>query len=130
MRKPTICISENKDADQLCSYISCVVTAQLISAFVFATWTVQFLYFLNPKFQAYSHLLCLYRPVYVGPVWKPQCWFSHKMAQMIFLPPIREPSTAPMSMALITNSWYRQDKQKTSRSWRIAPDMIPEYIKE
>ena len=29
--------------------ISCAVTAELISAFVFATWTVQSLYFLNPK---------------------------------------------------------------------------------
>ena len=40
MGKPTICIGENKGA----------VTAKLISAFVFATRIVQFLYFLNPKF--------------------------------------------------------------------------------
>ena len=33
------------------------VTAKLISAFVFATQIVQSLYFLNPKFQASSHLL-------------------------------------------------------------------------
>ena len=33
------------------------VTAKLISAFVFATQIVQSLYFLNPKFQAYCHLL-------------------------------------------------------------------------
>ena len=32
--------------------ISCVVAAQLISAFGFATWIVQILYYLNPKFQA------------------------------------------------------------------------------
>ena len=32
MRKPAFCICENKDADQLCG------TAQLISAFVFATY--------------------------------------------------------------------------------------------
>ena len=31
--------------------ISCAVTAQLISAFVFATWIVQSLYFLNPNFK-------------------------------------------------------------------------------
>ena len=31
--------------------ISCAVTAKLISAFVFATQIVQFLYFLNPNFQ-------------------------------------------------------------------------------
>ena len=50
VRKPTFCICENKDADQL-------VTAKLIIAFVFATQIEQSLYFLNPKFQASSHLL-------------------------------------------------------------------------
>ena len=57
--------------------ISCAVTAQLISAFVFATLIVLFLYFLSPNFSASSHLLCLYRSVCVGPVLKPHCWFSH-----------------------------------------------------
>ena len=38
--------------------ISFAVTAKLISAFVFATWIVRFLYFLNPKFPAFSYLLC------------------------------------------------------------------------
>ena len=42
--------------------ISCTVTAQLISALVFATY-IQSLYFLNPKFKASSHLLMLYSPV-------------------------------------------------------------------
>ena len=32
--------------------ISCAVTAKLISAVVFATWIVQSLYYLDPKFQA------------------------------------------------------------------------------
>ena len=36
--------------------ISFAVISKLISAFVFATRIVQFLYFLNPKFQASSHL--------------------------------------------------------------------------
>ena len=45
--------------------ISCAVTAQLISIFDFATRIVQFLFFLNPKFQASSLLLCLYRSVCV-----------------------------------------------------------------
>ena len=45
MRKPTICVCENKDADQLRG-----VTAKLISAFVFATPMVHFLFFLHPKF--------------------------------------------------------------------------------
>ena len=36
--------------------ISFTVTAKLISAFVFASWIAQYLYFLNTKFQASSHL--------------------------------------------------------------------------
>ena len=39
--------------------ISCTVTAQLISTFVFATYIVQAHCFLNLKFQAFSHLLWL-----------------------------------------------------------------------
>ena len=61
MRKPEFCICENKDADQLRGNRE----ADLISAFVFATWIVQSLYFLNPKFQASNHLL--YSPVSVRP---------------------------------------------------------------
>ena len=53
MRKPAFCICENKTKTQ----ISFAVTAKLISAFVFDTRIVQSLYFLNPKFQAPSHLL-------------------------------------------------------------------------
>ena len=61
------------------------VTVKLIIAFVFATQTVQFLYFLNPKFPAISHLLCLYRSVCVRAGRKPHRWFSHDMAQFILL---------------------------------------------
>ena len=49
--KPTICIGENKGADQLCS------NCKADHTFVLATRIVQFLYFLNPKFQASSHPL-------------------------------------------------------------------------
>ena len=77
MRKPTIRICENKGAD------SFAVTAKLISAFVFAIQIVQFLLDLTPKFQASSLLLCLYRPVCVGPVRKPHCWFSHEAAHIL-----------------------------------------------
>ena len=59
MRKLAFCICENKDADQ--------VTAKLISAFVSAIKLVQFLYFLNTKFQAPSHLLWLHSLVCVVP---------------------------------------------------------------
>ena len=48
------------------------VTAKLISAFVFATRIVQSLFYLNPKFQASSHLVRLYIPVCVGPGRKPR----------------------------------------------------------
>ena len=60
------------------------VTAKLISAFVFATRIVQFLCYLNPKFQASSSFLCLYRLVCVGPVRKPYCWFSNEAAHFLF----------------------------------------------
>ena len=76
MGKPKICIGENK------AQISFAVTAKLISAFVFATRIVQFLFYLNPKFQASSSFLCLYRSVCVGPVRKPHCWFSHEAAHI------------------------------------------------
>ena len=71
MGNPTICIGENKDTDQL-----------LISTFVFATRIVQFLYCLNPKFPASSHLLRLYSPVCVEPGRNPDCWFSHEQAHL------------------------------------------------
>ena len=59
--------------------ISCAVTAQLISAFVFATQIVQFLHFLNSKCQASSHLLWLYSLVCVG---NPKERFSQNEAQI------------------------------------------------
>ena len=64
--------------------ISFTVTAKLISVFVFATRIAQFLSFLNPKFPVSSQLLCMHRPVSVGPVPKP-CWFSHKAAHIFKL---------------------------------------------
>ena len=66
VRKPAFCICENKDADQLRG------TAKLISAFVFATRIVQFLFYLKPKFPASSRLLWLYSPIYIGPGRKPR----------------------------------------------------------
>ena len=74
MGKPTICKGENKDQISFA-----------VSAFVFATRIVQFLFYLNPKFQGPSSFLCLYRPVCVEPVRKPHCWFSHEVAQIMAL---------------------------------------------
>ena len=53
-----------------------------ISAYVFATQIVQFLFFLNPSFPASRQLLCLYSLVYVGPVRKQHCRFCHDAAQL------------------------------------------------
>ena len=75
MGKPTICIGENKGAHQL--------TAKLISTIVFANRIVQFLLYVNPKFQASGLLLWLYSPVRVGPDRKPHCWFAHETAHRI-----------------------------------------------
>ena len=56
------------------------VSMKLISTFVFALRIVLFLYFLNPKFLASSHLMCLYSSVCARPVQKPHCWFSKEVA--------------------------------------------------
>ena len=53
MRKPDFAYAKTK------AQISFAVTAKLISAFVFATQIVKFLYFLDPKFQASNNLLLL-----------------------------------------------------------------------
>ena len=57
-------------------------TAKLISAFVFATRIAQFLYFLDPKFPASSPHLCPYSSVCIGLDVPQKCWFSHAAAQM------------------------------------------------
>ena len=66
MRKPAFCICENKDADQLRG------NREADQRLCFATRIVKYLYFLNPKFQASSHLLWLYSLVCVGPGRKPR----------------------------------------------------------
>ena len=62
--------------------ISLEVTAKLISVFVIATWIVQSLYYLNPKFQTSRHLVWLYNLVCVGPGRKHRRPFSHNEAQI------------------------------------------------
>ena len=66
MRKPDFALAKTK------AQISFAVTAKLISAFVFASRIVQFLFYLNPKFQASSSFLCLYRSFCVRPGRKPR----------------------------------------------------------
>ena len=60
--KTSFCACENKGADLL---------AVQLSAFVFASFIVKFLFF-NPKLQACGLLLCQNRPFFVKPGWKPQ----------------------------------------------------------
>ena len=72
MGKPAICICENKGADQLRGNRE----ADQRLCFRYSV------FYLNPKFQASSSFLCLYRPVCVGPVRKPHRWFSHEAAHI------------------------------------------------
>ena len=78
MGKPTICICENKDADQLRGNRE----ADQRLCFRYSDSTVPLL--LKSKV---SSSMCLYRLACVGPVWKPHCWFSHEMAHF-YLPKI------------------------------------------
>ena len=65
--------------------ISFAVTAKLISAFVFATLIVQFLYFLNPKFQAFSYFLGQYNFGLCRTWSDPENRFSDISAHMMIL---------------------------------------------
>ena len=61
--------------------LSFAVTAKMISAFVFATRIVQFLFFLNRKVQA---LFCACTARFVSDlVGNSNCWFSHAMNHMV-----------------------------------------------
>ena len=54
---PRDLVFRSDNMDETVPHISCAVTVQLISAFVFVTQIVQSVYWLYPKFQASSHLL-------------------------------------------------------------------------
>ena len=72
MRKPLFAYAKTK------TRISFAVTAKLISAFVFATWIVQYLYFLNPSLWPYL--------VIAQPVRNPEDKFSRVAAHMFLVP--------------------------------------------
>ena len=74
----------------------------LISAFVFATRIVKFLFFLTFMVQASSYLLCLYSSVSVGPVQKPHCWFFHEAAHI--------------SMAILPRREYVSNKRRREKT--------------
>ena len=75
MGKPTICICENKDADQLRGNRE----ADQRLCFRYSDNTIPLL--LKTEIQASGSFL--YRPVCVGPVRKPHYWFSHEVAHML-----------------------------------------------
>ena len=83
MRKPAFCVCENNGADQLCGSPAHRADDQRLC--FHCTYVVQSLYFLNPKFQASSNLLWLYRLVCVRPGQIPEDRLSHGTAQIIFL---------------------------------------------
>ena len=65
-----------------CAVISCAVTAQLISAFVFAAQIVQSLFFLNPKFKPLA-IFCGCTAWFVSDlVRNPENRFSHNEAHI------------------------------------------------
>ena len=74
MRKHVFCICETKAADQ--------VTAQLISAFVFATQIVQSLYFYNQNFKPLAILFGCTAPFVSDLVGNPEDRFSHDAAHV------------------------------------------------
>ena len=76
MGKPTICIGENKCADQLRSNCE----ADRCLCFRYTDSTIPLLS--KSKIPASSSLLCLYRSVCVGTVRKPHCWFFHEATHM------------------------------------------------
>ena len=57
--------------------ISCAVTAQLISTFVFVPRLVKFLFYF-PKFQVSSFILRFVSDLVINP----NCWFSHAQAHI------------------------------------------------
>ena len=74
MRKPTICICEHKDTDQLSG--KCEADQRL--CFCFKDSRIPLL---SKSEIAASIHLCLYSLVSVK-LWKPHCWFSHDAAHI------------------------------------------------
>ena len=76
MRKPTFCICENKDTDQLRSNRE----ADQRRCFRYIDSIIPLLS--KSEFQASNHLMWLYSLVCVGPGWKADCLLSHNEAHI------------------------------------------------
>ena len=80
MGKPTICIGENKDADQLRGNRE----ADQCLCFRYTDSTIPLL--LKSEISSFKLAsVLIYSLVCVGPVRKPHCWFSHETAQILVL---------------------------------------------
>ena len=78
MGKQTICIGENKDADQLRG------NRESDQRLCFRYLDSTMLLLSKTKiFPFSSHLLCLYSLICVGSVQKPHCRFSHEAAHLL-----------------------------------------------
>ena len=71
-----------KQRRRACAANRCTITAHLIRAVVFATWIVQFLYFINPNFKASGHLLWLTARFASDLVGNFEDRFAHDAAQL------------------------------------------------
>ena len=89
---------------------------------------VQFQSFLNPKFSASNHLLCMYRPVCVGPGQNPNCWFSH--AQTVFVSPQSFESTKEKKEVGFANllAGYVSDDKISIVACVACPSLSPEDV--
>ena len=79
MGKPTICIGENKGADQLRSH--CEADQRL--CFRYTDSTIFLLSIKSKNFRLYL-IFCDYSLVCVRPGRNPNCWFSHAQAHFTF----------------------------------------------
>ena len=87
MRKPDFCLCENKGADQLGN------NCDLISAFVFTTRIVQFLYFLNSNFHPPA-IFCNCTGGFVSDlVGNPEDHFSYIVAHITLIYPVTTKKT-------------------------------------
>ena len=84
MRKPAICICENKDADQLRGNREADRDREADQRLCFRYLNSTIPVLLNTKFQASSHFQYLYSLVCVGPGQNQHCWFSRVAAHLIF----------------------------------------------
>ena len=84
--------------------------------------------YLNLKFQASSSFLCLYRPVCVGPVRKPHCWFSHEAAHMYKLYQICIASALINEPRLDKNGINAYAKTKPQISFAVTVKLISAFV--